>query len=423
VTARRRVVVIGGGIAGVSAAWALAEHHDVVLLEAEPELGAHATGRSAATLSETSGSRAVCALARVSRSFLENPPPDFTEVPLTGPRGLLWIGRREDEPALDALAEVAASGVAPTAERVDAVRAREILPALRAEAVTGGGMWEPDARSLDVAALLAAYARGARARGAEFYRATPALTLVPRAPTGWTVETPAGSRPADVVVDAAGAWGDVVAARAGVATLDLRVLRRTACLVPAPPDVASWPLVMDAGGRCYFEPESGGLLVSPADEHPTEPVDAQPEMEDVAWGLEMLHETTTLSVRSVRRAWAGLRTFAADRVPVVGWAGDQPTFCWLVGQGGAGVKTAPAMAAAVAAIVGERDWPAELTSLGVTAASLAPDRPGLMGSDDRVDDQHDRGDSAQRQEGGAGPAVVEVAPELAAGDDAEQQSG
>ena len=366
-----RVAVVGGGIAGVSAAWALAEHHDVIVLESEPELGLHATGRSAATLSETVGHVVVCALARASRAFVEQPPEGFADYPLSRPRGLLWIGRDGDGPGLDEIATVAASGIAPTVRRIDAAEARRIVPALRERAVEAGGVWEPDARALDVALLLAAYTRGARAHGADIRRGTPALELEAMS-NGWRIRTPADVIDVDVVVNAAGAWGDVVARRAGVEPLGLQPLRRTACLVSAPPDVASWPLVMDAGGRCYFEPESGGLLVSPADEHPSEPVDAAAEMEDVAWGLEMLHDATTLTVRSVRRSWAGLRTFAPDRVPVVGWALDRPGFCWAVGQGGAGIKTAPAIAAAVAAVVGDHCWPSHLTELGVTADVLAP---------------------------------------------------
>ena len=369
--ATSRVAVVGGGIAGISAAWALAEHHDVVVLESERELGVHATGRSAATLSETVGHVTVCALARASRTFIEQPPEGFADYPLSRPRGLLWIGRNGDGLALDEIAAVAASGIAPTARRIDAVEAQRIVPALQPRAIEAGGLWEPDARALDVALLLAAYAAGARKRGADIRRGAPALEFEATG-TGWRIRTPSDVVDADVVVNAAGTWGDVVAQRAGVEPLGLRPLRRTACLVTAPPDVATWPLVMDAGGRCYFEPESGGLLVSPADEHPSEPVDATAEMEDVAWGLEMLHEVTTLTLRSVRRSWAGLRTFAPDRVPVVGWAPDRPGFCWLVGQGGAGIKTSPAMAAAVAAVVGELEWPGDLTALGVTADVLAP---------------------------------------------------
>lgn len=368
-----RVAVVGGGIAGVSAAWALAPDHDVTLFETASDLGTHATGRSAATLSETSGTRVMCALARASRAFLESPPEGFADHPLTGPRGLLWIGRDGDEAALDEIAAVAASGVAPTARRVNAAQCVEILADLRPEAATAGGVWEPDARSLDVAALLAAYVGAARRLGASIRRGAEVESLR-RIAAGWELTVADDAVEVDIVVNAAGAWGDVVAARAGVAPLDLRPLRRTAALVPAPDAVAAWPLVMDVAARCYFEPEAGGLLISPADEHPSEPVDARAEIEDVAWALEMLAETTTLNVRHVRHEWAGLRTFTADRAPAVGWDPDAPGFCWLVGQGGAGIKTAPALAAATAAIVGGNEWPGELTALGVTADDLSPAR-------------------------------------------------
>jgi D-arginine dehydrogenase len=375
---RQRVAVVGGGIAGASAAWALAEDHEVVLLESATELGTQATGRSAATLSETVGTRVMCALARASRPFLERPAAGFSDFPLTAPRGLLWIGRSGDEAALDDIAAVAASGVAPTARRISADDVAALVPALHPAATGAGGLWEPDALALDVAGLLASYAAGARLRGATIRRRCEVLGLS-AGPGGWVIDCAAGDGgppqfTADVVVDAAGAWGDVVAERAGVAPLGLRPLRRTACLVPAPDAVTSWPLVMDVAARFYFEPEAGGLLLSAADEHPSAPLDAAAEMEDVALALDALNEATTLDVRHVRRSWAGLRTFTADRNPAAGWDPDAPGFCWLVGQGGAGIKTAPALATAVAAIVGDRPWPDALTALGVDADLLAPAR-------------------------------------------------
>ena len=378
-TDRQRVAVIGGGIAGVSAAWALAADHDVILLEAEPELATHATGRSAAMLSETSGPRAVCALARASRPFFERPPGGFTEHSLTAPRGLLWIGRDGDEPGLAEIARVAATGVAPTARRIDAAEACRIVPVLRESAVGGGGVFEPDARSIDVAALVAAFAAAARSRGAEVRRRSAVRALRPTSGGGWRLHVdPSGGGNevlvVDTVVNAAGAWGDRVAEAAGVSPLGLRPMRRTACLVPAPVDVSTWPLVMDVASRLYFEPETGGLLLSPADEHPSDAIDARAEMEDVAWALEMLAEATTLDVRHVRSSWAGLRTFTADRIPAAGWDPDAPRFCWLVGQGGAGIKTAPALATVVASVVADTAWPDEVAALGVGPADLAPAR-------------------------------------------------
>ena len=250
---------------------------------------------------------------------------------------------------------------------------------MRPDAIAAGGVWEADALKLDVAALLAAFASGARRRGADIRRDCAALELNH---TGdqWTLtctHRDAGTTTLDVdiVVNAAGAWGDVVAERAGVVPLGLRPLRRTACIVPVSTDVARWPLVMDVAGRFYFEPEAGGLLLSPADEAPSEPMDVAAEMEDVAWALAMLNEATTLDVRHVHASWAGLRTFAPDRLPAIGWDPDAPQFCWLVGQGGAGIKTSPALASAVAAIVGDAvPWPAELAAVGVLADDLAPGR-------------------------------------------------
>jgi D-arginine dehydrogenase len=375
---RTRIAVVGGGIAGLSAAWALAADHDVVVLEAEADLATHTTGRSAATLSETSGLRAVCALARASRAFLERPPDGFVDHPLTARQGLLWIGRDGDAARLDEIASVAASGTAPTARRIDENEASTLVPVLRPDAISAGGVWEPDALKLDVAAMVAAYAAGARARGAAIRRRCSVRTMT-RSTTGWIVECDAGdggdsTLTVDVVVNAAGAWGDVVAERAGLPPLGLRPLRRTACIVPAPDDAASWPLVMDVANRFYFEPEPGGLLLSPADEQLSEPLDATAEMEDVAWALEMLAEATTLAARHVRSSWAGLRTFTADRVPAVGWEPEAAGFLWLVGQGGAGIKTAPALAAATAAIVEGRSWPAELGALGVVPEELSPQR-------------------------------------------------
>lgn len=342
------VVVIGAGIAGAAAAWALAEHVGVTLVERESAAGMHATGRSAAMLSETSGHPVVGALAKASRGFLEQPPDGFCATPLTTPRGLAWIGREGDTELLDDLVTTAAT-VDADIRRLSPAEAQELLPGFRAEAVAGGAVYEPGAVALDAAALLQGFVGGARRRGADVLTTSEAVRGRRRPDGTWVVV--AGERELSCrhVVDAAGAWGDVVAARCGVAPLGLRPLRRTAAIVPAPDWTSKWPLVMDVAGRFYVEPETGGLLLSPADENESEPCDARPEELDVALGLDALAEATEIPVRSVRHAWAGLRTFAPDRVPVLGEDPAAPGFWWLVGQGGAGIKTSPAMAMLLAA--------------------------------------------------------------------------
>jgi len=330
------VVVVGGGIAGAAAAWALSRAGArVVLVEQEALPGHHATGRSAAVTNETVGHPVVCALARASRPFLDAPPAGFVDHPLLSPRGLLWVA--EDPASLDDLAA--------SARRIGPEEVRQLVPQLRPAWAAAGGVYEAEARSVDVAALLQGYLRGLDVRTGA------AVAQLARVGGGWRVEVGGSVLRCGVVVNAAGAWGDVVASRAGVAPLGLAPLRRTACLVAVPDghDVGGWPLVMDAGGGFYAEPEPGGLLLSPADETPSPPGDARPEELDVALALDRLRDATTLPVRSVRRAWAGLRTFASDRIPAAGFDPDAPGFYWLVGQGGAGIKTAPALAALAAA--------------------------------------------------------------------------
>jgi D-arginine dehydrogenase len=366
------VVVVGAGMAGASAAWALAERHDVVLVEQEGSTGYHATGRSASVLSETVGVPLACALAAASRAFLASPPPGFVDHPLLSPRGLLWIGTPAERALLDRLA-IQARAVTPSVERLDSERVTALVPQLRPERAAAGGVFEPEAMAIDVDALLQGFLRGLRARGGVVVVAAE-VVAAQRTHGGWTVDAGERRLACTAVVDAAGAWGDVVARRAGVRPIGLAPLRRTAALVPAPDSVRSWPLVMDVVGRFYCEPEAGGLLVSPADETPSEPCDAAAEELDVALALERVAEAMTIAPRSVRRAWAGLRTFSPDRAPVAGEDPDAPGFFWLVGQGGAGIKTAPALARVTAALVAGDPIPAALTARGVTAESLSAAR-------------------------------------------------
>ena len=340
------VVVIGAGIAGAAVAWRLAPRVRVALVETEASAGTHATGRSAAMLNETSGQPVVCRLASLSRPFLAAPPAGFTDHPLLSPRGLLWVGRAGTGPLLADL--VAKAPHAATAIDID--QARHLVPTLCSETAAGGAVYEPGAVTIDVAALLAGYLRGVRAFGGSIHLTSEAMGLT-HTSSGWLVRAGDQELACSVVVNAAGAWADVVAARAGVDPVGLEPRRRTAALAVAPASVCDWPMVMDVAGGWYAEPEAGGLLISPADETPTRPGDARADEIDVALGLERVSHALGLELRSVRRAWAGLRTFASDGIPVVGPDPDEPSFVWLAGQGGAGIKMAPALAELVAGVV------------------------------------------------------------------------
>jgi len=196
---------------------------------------------------------------------------------------------------------------------------------------------------------------------------------------GWTVVTAAGTWRARTVVNAAGAWADAVAVMAGAAPCGMRSMRRTALIVDLPPgmDAAAWPMVIDTDETFYFKPEGGRLLLSPADETPMAPCDVQPDELDIAVCVDRVQQAADLPVRRVVRSWAGLRSFAADRTPVVGFDPAVPGLFWLAGQGGYGIQTAPAMGHLAAALLAGEGVPQDLQALGVSAASLAPGRPGL----------------------------------------------
>lgn len=333
------VVVVGGGIAGVSIAYELAEHATVTVLEAERALATHTTGRSAAIYAPSYGGPVVRELTAASAARFAELPAELGTPPLLTPRPVLWVAADDD--GADHVRALDARPVTPA----EAVRLCPVLLEPLAAAV------DDTAMDIDVTALHDGYTRGLRARGG-VVRTDARVTAVRRDGAGWRVTCGEADLAADVVVDAAGAWADQVAALAGVPPVGLRPLRRTVALASGPTPVdPSWPLVVDAADRFYFRPESGRLLVSPSDETPSEPCDARPEELAVALALDRINEATTLGLRSVHTAWAGLRSFVADREPVVGAWPDHPGFVFFAGQGGYGIQMAPALARAGAAVV------------------------------------------------------------------------
>ncbi len=379
---RPDALIVGGGIAGVSAGAHLAEEGlSVVLVEAEPTLAHHTTGRSAAQYLENYGNDTVRRLTLAGRSFLESPPDEFSDGPLLGPRPLLKVGR---EGRIDQLrTEVEhARRLVPSTEFVDGDTARSILPILRDD--IAGALYEPRSMDIDVASFHQVYVRWFRARGGEIRTSSPVTGLRPVG-DGWEVDTGGDTISTGTVVNAAGAWGDRLAELAGVAPVGLHPLRRTIAIAALPDDLdtTGWPITSfepDHGPMAgYAKPEPGGLLVSPADETPSEPCDAKPEEIDVALGLAALAEWTTLEVRHVRSTWAGLRTFTSDRTQVAGFAPDAPGFFWLVGQGGYGIHTSEGLAVATRGLILDGDLPSSLTEVGLAAADLDPGRPSLGG--------------------------------------------
>ncbi|WP_211112423.1 FAD-dependent oxidoreductase [Azospirillum sp. SYSU D00513] len=371
-------LVVGAGMAGASAGYELAAHGRVLLLEQEAQPGYHATGRSAALYTETYGPAPVRALTVASRTFFDAPPDGFAEHPLLAPRGVLLIGREDQTEALDgAFAE--ARRLAPSVERWDRDRALAQAPFLRQDYV-GGAVWEPDAMDMDVHAIHQGFLRGMKARGGRVVTDARVTALVRRDGL-WRAETAAGAFAAPVLVNAAGAWADEVAGLAGLPPAGLVPKRRTAVTVDPLFDRAeeaegldAWPMVVDVEESFYMKPDAGRLLVSPADETPSPPCDAQPDEFDIAVAIDRMEQAARFRVRRIAHRWAGLRSFVADKVPVVGFDGRTEGFFWLAGQGGYGIQTAPALARTAAALATGGGLPEDVAAFGLTPADLAPDR-------------------------------------------------
>lgn len=366
------VIVIGAGIAGASLAAELAATHRVLLLEAEAHAGFHSTGRSAALFSEMYGNRVVRGLSRASRPTFFDPPADFAPGPLVSPRGVLFIASTAQLPAIDAFA--ALPDVASHSRRVDRAEALSLCPILRADYIASA-LYEPDARDVDVDGLHQAYLRRLRSSGGTTMLSSR-VDRIERRSGQWQVGAGDFLFTAPVVVNAAGAWADLVGRLAGAPTIGLRPCRRTAVLVDPPNGVAidRWPMVVDIEEGFYFKPDAGRLLLSPADETPSDPEDAQPDEWDVAVAIDRVMTAASLDVRYVRHKWAGLRSFVEDRTPVAGFEPTLPGFFWLAGQGGYGVQTAPAMGRLAAALVRGSDVPDDIQSFGISARDLAPER-------------------------------------------------
>jgi D-arginine dehydrogenase len=362
------VIVIGGGIAGASAAAEIAaDGARVLLLEMEGQAGYHATGRSAAMYEPSEGAPVVRALTRASHPFLSQPPEGFVEVPLLSPRGVLMLAYPGEE---HLVAEAKGNGYV----EVDAAFAHSKLPLAKLDGAAAI-LWDGTAQDIDVDALHAGRLRALR-------RAKSAVTTNAPVRRGrredgiWRLQAGDGVYEAPIVVVAAGAWSDQVAKSCGVEPVGLQPKRRSAAIIAGPSGVTvnDWPEILPIDISFYCKPMGGKLMLSPAEEDPVEPHDAWADdlrLAEAAAGLERMVD---MQVQRLERTWGGLRTFAPDGLPVVGFDPHVEGFFWLAGQGGYGIQTSPALSRLAAALIAGNAVPTDLVREGVSADVLSPRR-------------------------------------------------
>ena len=370
------VIVVGAGIAGTSVAAELSKHSSVVLIERESHPAMHATGRSAATFipSYRANNPALRLLTRASDNFLKSPPADFSEQALLKARGMLTLLNGVSPQASQRELERMNATLEHSIVELPVAAVKERIPALSDE-WSSSGWWESDVHDIDVHALQQGYMRALAKNGGRFLSSQDARPHWKKG--AWHVPIDGDIFAAPIIVNAAGAWADEFAASANVKPLGLQPKRRTVILVapPADHDVENWPLVAAYDGSFYFKPEAGMLLVSPVDEHESPPCDAQPDELDMAYASEFAMQALDgLVIKRIAHSWAGLRTFAHDNTPIVGFDPAVPSFFWCAGQGGHGIQIAPATAKLAAAMIHGDENSTKLKDLGFSAEWVSPSR-------------------------------------------------
>jgi D-arginine dehydrogenase len=360
-------LIIGAGIAGASVAAHLAQDRKVTILEMEERPGYHSTGRSAATYEPNYGPPAIRALTRAARGFYDRPPKGFAAAPLLEARETVFLVPPEQETTAE---HALASGHG--LEEISFAEARERLPLLK-ETYASPALLDRGTADIDVDLLHQGYLRMLRSRGGQLI-CNAAVQIIARRNGGWTMRTAGGEFSAPILVNAAGAWGDVVAKIAGVKPAGLQPKRRSIAVISAPSGVMQWPLIGDAGETWYAKPSGGKLLVSPADATPVEPHDAYADDMTLAEGIDRFQQAVDLPVERLEQSWGGLRSFVPDGNPVCGYDSEVPGFFWLIGQGGYGIQTAPALSRLAAALIREESVPNDILAEGLSVETLSPAR-------------------------------------------------
>jgi len=322
---------------------------------------------------ESYGAEQVRCLTRASRAFFEQPPAGFTASPILSPRGDLFVATVEQERELEEHWDITRA-IAPLARRMDRAEVCSEVPVFRREQILGG-VYEPDVCDMDVHALHRGYLREMRRLGGKLC-CNAEVIRIERAGGQWHLHTRQEVLATPVIVNAAGAWADRVAALAEVAPLGIEPRRRSAFIFSPPQGLATdrWPAVMGAGEDWYIKPDAGMLLGSPANADPVEPHDVQAEELDIALAIDRIESVTTLEIRRPTRTWAGLRSFVPDGGLVGGFDPSTAGFFWVAAQGGYGIQTSAAMGEACAALARGASIPARLADFGINASLLSPAR-------------------------------------------------
>lgn len=362
-------LVVGGGIAGVAVGAELAKCGSVLVIDRESSLSYHTTGRSAAISMESYGNALIRELTCASRVFFENPPSDLTHDKLSTPRGALILGDEPHWDQLNARYQAVVQQV-PNAEWFDSKMVAEMVPFLGGQWVAG--IHESSALDLDVHAIHTAFLRGIRQHSG-VVRTKTEIAKATHVGSAWTVKFTNGDTvQAGTIINAAGAWADIVAERCGATPLGIQPLLRTVVVIDPHNDVSRCPYIGTVDEQLFIKPDVGRLMVSPCDETPSEPCDAMPDELGVAIAMDRLERATSLRPKRVLNRLAGLRNFMPDRSPLIGADTAQESFIWCAALGGYGIQTAPAVARLCAALTTRQPIPENLR--GIRTEDAAPHR-------------------------------------------------
>lgn len=367
--------VIGAGIGGVSIAYELASAGaSVLILEQEGQPAFHTTGRSAAMYARGYGNQAVRALTTASQDFYFDPQSGFDEIPMIGPAvGCLFVARADQLDALAAHEQDLKQDI-DDVRRLTPKEACQLVPVLDPDYVAAA-VYEPYSANLDVNEIHGNYLRAAKSAGAKL-QVNARLGIAQFDGQIWKLTAGGTQIQARHIVNAAGAWADQVAEIAGVPPLSVQPMRRTAIIFDAPDGAVaeSWPLLLDVDDTFYFKPEAGKILASPCDETPMDAHDVAPDELDIAICADRVMQATSMDIRRIEHKWAGLRSFAPDRSPIIGPDPANAAFIWMAGQGGYGIQMGPALARACAGLALKGEVPQDILDAGLNPADVTADR-------------------------------------------------